>query len=85
MLVTRILHFLGFLVILSNAGAHLHDNLEQQVGETCSQDPVYVISSFDMSPYPPGIGVTFSIVMQGTFNNAAEVGQIQVGLKNNNR
>lgn len=79
--------FFFFLIFfaLSSSNLVLNDPLGQEVGETCSQNPNYLISSFDVSPYPPGIGVTFSIVMQGTFNAAESIGNIQVGLQVNQR
>lgn len=71
-------------ILLVNAGVHLEDSsLTTQVGQSCDQNPIFIISSFDVSPYPIQCGSSFTITMTGTYNQGASIGQIQVGLYHN--
>ncbi|OMJ93425.1 hypothetical protein SteCoe_3538 [Stentor coeruleus] len=70
------------LLALANAGLRL-DNLEQQEGSSCMQNPVFVVSSFDVQPWPPTSNINLAVNMTGTFNRDAYVNQLQVGTNYN--
>ena len=79
----KILLLACFLVI-SHANLRFENEWALEIGQSCSQNPIYVISSFTVTPTPTA-GATVTIAMSGTFSQSEAVGNIQTGLKLNNQ
>lgn len=71
------------LVLFAFAGSGIETSLTQQVGQSCSSNGGFTISSFDVSPWPITAGTSVTITIKGTFTVSTTVGQIQYGLRGN--
>jgi hypothetical protein len=68
---------IALLIGLANAGVALQAN----VGEPCSKDPSYNITTFSIVPYPFSATAQYSITMSGTFVDKEYVNQIYIGTR----
>ena len=49
-----------------------------QVGQKCNSDDSFLISSFGISPYPPGPGIQMTINMPGAFSRETYIADISI-------
>lgn len=61
----------------------LFDGLQTQVGTSCLQNPTFVISSFDVTPWPPTQNIQLAVNMTGTFAASVYVNQLSIGTNYN--
>lgn len=75
--------------IVSSQNLRLYNNeeilngLETQVGTSCLQNPSFVISSFDVTPWPPTLNIELAVNMTGTFAASVFVNQLSIGTNYN--